>query len=328
MYRRPSGVTCPSNFLPCEFCFGFFHEKQLWKHAQSCYFRTTSVDDPKNYVRNARVMIHPSVRDENEGDILNNVLEKMRETNKNPGLKEICENDELIREFGMCLLEKLGTTEEQRYKDEDNVRTKLRSVARLLKKLNESRCLPLPMSHFITAPHFRLVVKGVKELFRESDSPQLAKTLGHYIKQISLLKASLALEQENPRNRKEAQEFNEMYQAHWNSKVAAVANRTQRLRTINKQAEIPATSDLLLLKDYVQDEICTYMETKNPTYNNYVKFAYFLIVRITVFNKRRISEVSELKVEDFEAKIGKEEFENMPELSQTLGVTEKTLLSR
>jgi hypothetical protein len=67
----------------------------------------------------------------------------------------------------------------------------------------------------------------VKELFRESDSPQLAKTLCHYVKQISLLKASLALEQENPRKIKEAQEFNEMYQALWNSKVAAVANRTQ-----------------------------------------------------------------------------------------------------
>jgi hypothetical protein len=96
----------------------------------------------------------------------------------------------------------------------------------------------------------------------------------------------------------------------------------------DREAEITATSDLLLLKDYVQDEICTYMKTKNPTYNNYVKFAYSLIVRITVFNKRRISEISELKVEDFEARIGKEGFENMSKLSQTLGVTEMTLFSR
>lgn len=58
------------------------------------------------------------------------------------------------------------------------------------------------------------MVTAVKEFYRESDSPQLTITLGHYIKQISLLKASMALEKEESRRKKEANDFLEMYSAH------------------------------------------------------------------------------------------------------------------
>jgi hypothetical protein len=47
----------------------------------------------------------------------------MKEKVKNPGLKELCYQDELIKEFGIHLLDKLGTQEEQRRKDQDNIRT-------------------------------------------------------------------------------------------------------------------------------------------------------------------------------------------------------------
>ena len=82
--------------------------------------------------------------------------------------------------------------------------------------------------------------------------------------------------------------------------MACVANRTQRLRALNKPIEIPSTEDLVKLINYV-DEQMQLQEKKNkkPSYDKYLRMAYLLIVRITIFNKRRISEVNELPIADF-----------------------------
>ncbi|KAH3807280.1 hypothetical protein DPMN_135615 [Dreissena polymorpha] len=75
----------------------------------------------------------------------------MKETKENPGLKKVCQEDELIRQFGLYHLGRLGPLEEQRLKDQDNVRTKMRSLARLLVRLNGEELFSYPLSHFICA---------------------------------------------------------------------------------------------------------------------------------------------------------------------------------
>lgn len=331
VYRRPKEETSASKYLPCEFCLGFYHEKQLWLHAKSCELRTDTLDSPKNYIRNGRIMLQPFLHkcDRDEPDSrLNELIMNMKETKKNPGLKDICLCDKLIREFGFSLLEKLGTTDEQRKSDCDNIRTKLRSIARLLKKLNENKFVPQDLSCYIRPSEFHNVVAAVKELYRESDSPQLGITLGHYIKQISLLKASMALEEEDDRKKKEANEFQEMYAAHWNSRVASVANRSQRLRALNSSNSMPSTEDLLCLKNYVEQEIKVHMKVMKPRYEQYLKFAQLLIVRIAIFNKRRISEVDELTVTDFEKRISGRDLGSNTEIINSLEYSEKALLKR
>ncbi|KAJ8317221.1 hypothetical protein KUTeg_005125, partial [Tegillarca granosa] len=286
----------------------FVNEKLMWQHAISCFFRPASVDTEKNYVRNGRLMLEKFViREQEEQDQLemdlNDIIDKMKETTKNPGLKEICKNDKLIREFGLSLTEKLGTKEEQRRKDSDNIRTKMRSVARLLLKLNENKLVPQPLCSYICPREFRNTVRAVKELSREVDSPKLALNLGNYIKQICLLKASLGLEQENGQKRQEAKDFKEHFDAHWGTRVSSVANRSMRLKTMNKKIDIPLTEDLLKCTDYLIKEIAECLKVKSPTYDQYVKLAKLLIVRITLFNKRRIFEVDELRIQDFEKRI-------------------------
>ncbi|KAL5020637.1 hypothetical protein ScPMuIL_002283 [Solemya velum] len=202
--RRPHSSTCASEYIPCEFCKGFFHEKQLWIHAKSCYFADNGYDNEKNFVRNGRCMLAPFLRRaDNDENNLNSVIEKMKETEKYPGLKETCFHDELIREFGMWLLDKLGNDDEQRRKDLDNVRTKMRSLARLLSKLNEPKLFAQPLCNFLCAKEFNAVVTAVKSCSKEADSPQLALTLGHYIKQVALLKASVALQKDDPTKKKQ-----------------------------------------------------------------------------------------------------------------------------
>ncbi|KAJ8311543.1 hypothetical protein KUTeg_010898 [Tegillarca granosa] len=327
VYRRPKTYTCASEFIPCEYCYRFFHEYHLWEHAKGCYFRKNEVDSSKNYVRNGRMMLMPfMIHKERETNKLNDLIKKMNETRENPGLKKICFKDGLIRLFGMCLLQRLGTTKERRQKDKDSTSTKMRCVARLLKKLNDKNIVNKPLSNYINAREFDKVVTAVIDLCQES-TPLLAKSLGIYLKQISLLKASLAIHEENDREKLEANDFLEMHAAHWFSRVILVANRTGRLRAINSNDEIPLTEDLVKLQNYVQNQIEKHMKIKTPTYEQYMMMTQLLIVRIAVFNKRIVSEVDELTVADYQKRIRGSEIDNS-EIVQSMEFSERALLKR
>lgn len=156
---------------------------------------------------------------------------------------------------------------EQRVKDLDNARTKVRTVGRLLKKLHQSNEVQIPLSEFITGRNFAKVVDATKCLALECDSPQLALTLGHYIKHVALLKGSLGIQTESAQIVTEARDFKELYNAHWNNRVSSIAKRRQKLRHINKPGKVPLTSDLLKLKEWMEEELKKIITENNPTRN-------------------------------------------------------------
>ena len=78
------------------------------------------------------MLISPFITLDSDYDDIENLILQMRETAQNPGLRNICMRDILIKEFCRGLLHKLRTEDEQRHKDKNNVSTKLRAVARLL----------------------------------------------------------------------------------------------------------------------------------------------------------------------------------------------------
>jgi hypothetical protein len=53
-----------------------------------------------------------------------------------------------------------------------------------------------------------------------------------------------------------------------------------------------------------------------------------VIARVALFNMRRIAEVDELKVADYEKRINGQDVGNNGEILQALDVTEKALLQR
>ena len=121
--------------------------------------------------------------------------------------------------------------------------TKLRAVAILLSKLNEKKKDDSHLSSYITPKYSMLVVDAVRDMGK--DSPNLALTLAHYIKQVCQLIQSLALRNEAKQDQDNAAAFNLLYEAHWNSYVASVSLRRLKLRTLNKSIELPKTSDMV-----------------------------------------------------------------------------------
>jgi len=352
--RRPkTGGRNAEEYLPCEHCFGFFYVKMLWQHVKDCPLRVSTA--PKgNSVRCGKVMLSrflPTPEERTATEIqANKLFTHMKETHKNPGITKICREDALIREFAMSLLEKLGTKEEQRRKDQDNISTKVRTIGRLLKHLNEKRITlkknPLTLSGYITGTNFKEVVSGVKCLAIETDSPSIATNLGHYIKHIALLKSSLAIEAGNKEWRTEKEEFMELYNAHWTSRVSCVAARRIKLRAMKKEKVLPMAEDLNLLNNYINKEskiLCVYLNhqiLKNRDHVNeeqmrselpkikssWDRLAQFILVWLCMFNKRRISEIDEIEVTDI--KNASKNDVGDQDIDQYLNVTERLLKKR
>ncbi|ESO97595.1 hypothetical protein LOTGIDRAFT_228230 [Lottia gigantea] len=323
--RRPDAKNSNNaiDYVPCEFCLAFIKDDSLWIHSKSCPFKPENSN--RNFLRNGRIMLQSVLHSPETDGKLVDLFSKFKETAKNPGLKEICKNDELIRVFASNLLDRLGTEEEQRRKDKDNIRTKVRSVGRLLRKLNEKKFRDLPLNSYICGREFSTVVNTVKELSIECNSPNLALTLGHYLKQICLLKISLSIEKgDDPSLKQEASDFQQLYNAHWNCRVSAVVLRRLRLRQINKKIELPSTEDLVTLKSFLTTELNRGLPFK-PLIEEWVKYAETLITRLVLFNKRRISEVEELTMVDFEKRLRGESANE--ELSR-LDTAEKILAKR
>ena len=163
--RRPqeqqSNVHDASKYLPCEFCYGFYRRDCLAAHAKQCIVRPKDSPAP-NYIRNGTVMLAPFMN--TDSDEMASFFDKMKETVENPGLRELCRKDKLIYDFAKAQLERIRDKSEQRLKAESNVSTKVRTVGRLLVRLNKDDNTSNELSFYITGKQFQNVVDGVKKL--------------------------------------------------------------------------------------------------------------------------------------------------------------------
>ncbi len=178
------------------------------------------------------------------------LIASMVDTKHNPGIKDICMRDPLIKMFGESLLDRFGPETEQRVNDLGSIRGKIRCVARLLKVLNtnKDKNSQQDLEYYICGRRFREVCDAVKRLTEESNSPGVALQLGHYLKRITLLKISHGIENDDQVTKNEGKEFKQLMETHWKNRISKAANRRKGLRQLNKPEVLPLTEDLLKLK--------------------------------------------------------------------------------
>ena len=177
---------------------------------------------------------------------------------------------------------------------------------------------------YIRAEDFPFIVKVVKSIGLLQ--PNTALTLGHYLKQVSQLKKSMSLQciPADKEMKENTEAFETLYGAHWNNYVSSACLRRLKLQSLNKATQLPLTSDLVKFKDFLDDEIETLLEISKPTRKEWIAGAQSLLARLVIFNKRRISEVEELKANE----IVEVEQAGSDEIISNLDVTERALAKR
>ena len=189
------------------------------------------------------------------------------------------------------MLCQLGELKYQKRRALDGLRTKIRTVGRLLKILNQTAMTDHDLSFYLNPKMFEEVAAAARILSKES--PQAGLAVGHHIVKICGIKQVRGFTEDNETTRKEAENFLICYRSQWNAQVAAAARRKQRAEKINKNYILPSTSDLIKLRNFLVEKIEEKLVSGTADYQSWKELAATVMVRVVLFNKRRISEVEE-----------------------------------
>ena len=96
--RRPVEERNFEDYVPCEYCYCFCYQRDLWKHVQHCKHKPESYDC-KRRRRNIGALLLPTDAVASEG-LKDNVLSKM---NNNGRVALVIRNDTIIVSYGNSL---------------------------------------------------------------------------------------------------------------------------------------------------------------------------------------------------------------------------------
>ena len=99
----------------------------------------------------------------------------------------------------------------------------------------------------------------------------------------------------------EANNFKKLFDMEWQCRVTSVAQKHRNVQNLNKTVTIPDTNDLVLQTNYMMMNIVKLMKhvQTSPTADNWDQLGKFTLCRLIHFNQRRVSEVTNLKVETY-----------------------------
>ena len=244
---RPSKPTESSgnDYVPCQYCYGYYARKQLWRHCRRCKFKspTTSAVKPPTA---GDLLLTTKVPDS-----VKSLIGGMRKGK----LHLIIKNDHVMHLYASKLLEHASHN-----KDHINyIRARLTKLAHLVQKVKEcNRALGnADLKSIINPAHFQTVLQCVKAVAQYNPvdhvygAPSVAIHLGHALNKCTVILKNVAL-QEDQTAVQRAQAFAELCSTEWNDEIASGARRTLHNRKFNKPLLLPLASDIFKLASHLK----------------------------------------------------------------------------
>jgi hypothetical protein len=296
--RRPTQNVNHASYGPCRYCFGYYVQKDLWRH--KCPMNEGA---KKNHLPNNGRMMIPSrmlLPLPVGGEQLQEVLAGM----KPDEITIAAKNDQLILELGQREHMKLGHDKEQH----NFIRTKMREAARFLL---EARKVPAfeskTLTELITPSAFSDLCAVVRSAcgFDQSTKvyaiPSLALKMGHLLKKAAQIVKGKAVEIEDPETERKANGFLHLYETRWASEVSSHALRTLNNSKRNKKAVLPNSQEIAQFSRFLKNAQETQFEKlKAGDIGAYQELQEIVLAKLICFNRRRQGEVSKMTLEDFD----------------------------
>ena len=148
-----SGPVDPKDYIPCEFCLGFFLRKELWRHQQKCSLR-------KDCKRGRRVISRSELLLSPAENCSNGLKENVLAGLANDSVSEAVKKDSLILAYGERLYQKNG---HRRHKW-NGIRQKLRQMARLVIHVQSINTSLRYLASLFDTTQFPTVISAVRAL--------------------------------------------------------------------------------------------------------------------------------------------------------------------
>ena len=300
--RRPTYISNPRDYIPCDECFGYYLRMDMWRHKKNCFMRQSDLRKKSGKSLQARCETLLPLPD----SVPRKLKEKVFATMTSGEISFIARHDPMIIKLGCQFLNQVELTS-QNYQ---YVSCKMREAARLLQEMRKLDSSVRSLEDCINPNKFRDITQAVKNLAGHDEdtgryvTPSLALKLGHCLKRCAKILKSKALQHADPVMKARATDFNDLCVLEWSQNVSSAALTTLQQRKWHKPTTLPISSDVSIVHRYVTARIreCAatiQQESQNPAVQ-YSMLSSALLCQLVMFNRRRSGEAERMKVSDFQ----------------------------
>lgn len=287
-------------YLPCNYCLGFYLKHDLYRHVSTCALREEAIPKGTRHQSNSVFLLPSTASQTSALDFQHDVLADMTVDE----VSLCARNDHLIISFGEKQYQKHKALSHMR----QYVRTKMRELARFLIKAREEENSIQTLSDCISPAKFKTTVRAVRSLCgidtgKSATIPSLALKIGHSLSKCANILLSQALMQDDVELQNRSENFKKLYTMEWNNEVSATALKCIEANKWNKPKMLPLTNDVVKLQKHLdkQIEISTSQLEKNHS-EGWRPLCEALLVSIILFNRRRSGEVERLTLDVYRQK--------------------------
>lgn len=329
--RRKNSSERLVDFLPCVSCYGFYHSKELWRHASKCPLKSNKQESSQHATiqAEARLMLKAAVMQDSILSEDAEIMDKLK-TRKDEIGRQI-EGDTLILKMANILFKKLGS------RRKNDISQRARQLARLKMEVNKMKSEENTLMELICGKKYDNVLAAVHQLaglyeneenVNRFEKPGLALRLGHNLVKAADIKFGMSLRSEDTVGLRESETFLKLIKSEFKDSVTSVALATLRTNKFNKGEILPLTEDLTKLKKYLTCKMKQLIaQMKSPSYEFWRELAEVTLSRILLFNKRRSAETSKLLLSAYGSRPNWKETANQ-EIFDSLSPLEQNMFDR
>lgn len=321
-----------TNYLPCEYCLGFYSSRTLWRHKKRCSYNPTKDKSQKNCqsIAQNNLLSHIKV----DAQLRQEVFPRMRADQ----ISLTAKKDALICAFAARYL--------KIHREKHFIliaSRKMRELARLLIELKKIKTSIKDLFSALKPENYDALVSATEKISRydkESQhfkSPSLALNMGTSLKQCCDIALVLALKKtasiptvERATAESELKTLIQLIEGNWKFDVSSQAANDLNLQKWNKVSLVPLASDLKLLKNCLLQQavkaVSQFNEKKDP--KSYLTLLETIYCRLVLLNRRRPGELQRLSLNIFQSSIQNKNTQNYEEFSEAISETEKILMNK
>ncbi|KAK0140187.1 hypothetical protein N1851_022885 [Merluccius polli] len=295
--RSSKKVEC-KKYEHCIHCKGMFLRPELWRHMRRC----NSKPEQQERQGRKRVLGLASAIQSACSSTVNNGVLKMLSRMHDDVIARVIRNDFCLLRYADTLFRKHGHDPSKH----GYIRQNIRQLGRFLQTIRKRSSI-LTLEDAIQPGNFMEVIEAVKETagFDKDNNcyktPSLALKLGNSLLKVSDIIHCHALMAGDDDLIKSSKAFQKLYTAKW-SEYTLTGHFISTISDMkyNKPARLPLTDDVTKFNKHLDKttESATAALKQETTVQNYSSLAKAALTKIVLFNRRRVGEVSKMKLKN------------------------------
>lgn len=334
VWRRPSQDSQgrPEEYAPCVHCFAFVTSKQMWKHIKACP-ENKDGRSAADSLRESRTLLYSSSFPAGASEDLKlGILDRMQKDE----VGVLACTDSMITTYASSELGDHGL------RKKSGISNSMRLLARLVIGLRKRLSLPSATLVDVLKPgYFNAVVEEARvmggfkmvtaagEQISNFEIPSTPLKLGYALEGSCQAVRGASFKAGDEEVVKDVEKFIKLYDWEWSKRVSSIAVRSQKDVRFDKVQLLPITEDMNKVRVFLEEEIKKQMALLETSVDKLSvrRMLELTGIKLTILNRRRISEVFGMLVSDFVNR-GKWKAAEIPEIMDSFTALEKQLLNR